>query len=160
VDSGGRWTFRDTGITDCQAATSSDASHLEAIMGVRRHLGWIPGLVLHPDPATTVDRLIHVAEETAVLAGTSSAPHALVPHSTGEITNRIVFKTLASPANFVLRLTTDGARTRAEFSRRLPDPAQPQLSALIQPNGTSHCRSPGSHFGAGSPAPIDYTQQP
>jgi hypothetical protein len=130
----GAWRFHDSALLEILGTEATFAS-LTRLLAVRRHLGWEVAVALRPEEPATLEQIMAVAGEISPLQGDLAAPvRALVPVPNAALPAVLAFQTNQLPANFLVRVTQIGNGVVLEAARRLPDPAQPQLSALIPPS--------------------------
>jgi hypothetical protein len=137
VDAHGRVALPHALLTDCWRTGSGSSEPLDrvnAVLGIRRHLGWTVGLAIEPEPGTTLGQVMAVvrdlADRKADLAG---PPFASVPIQPTGATNVIHLQAAPLPANWVVKIRRNANGLVLESARRLPDPNQPQLAAMFGP---------------------------
>lgn len=91
----GKWRFADAQLVRCATkAGSTPADQLAAIVGVRRHLGWQPGVELQPDETATAAALFQAVESLApVRAELAAPPQWVVRHPDAQVSCRVVPRT-------------------------------------------------------------------
>jgi hypothetical protein len=94
---------------------------LEAILAVRRHLGWEVTLNIQPAPDTMLDTVRYALRPFDRFA-TDLATHsrALIHADSTNIPTTVTFRSQPIPARFLLRLTKPGSTVRHEFARKAP----------------------------------------
>jgi hypothetical protein len=92
---------------------------LEAILAVRRHLGWEVALNIQPDPDTLLDTVRYTLRSfDRFAADLATHSRALIHADSTNVPTSVTFRSHSIPATFLLRLTKPGGTVRLEFARK------------------------------------------
>lgn len=130
----GKISFRDPAMAACLSGRGDVARQMDALLGVRRHLGWDVAVEVFPDPKLSLAELAKAVKPLHALnRRLSGPPRARVIRVGKNLPGAIVFSETLSPANLVIRFSGTAGEMSMAVARKLPDPENPQLVAMFRP---------------------------
>jgi hypothetical protein len=115
-------------------AKDNPVAALEALLAVRRHLGWELTVSVEPAPAATVGHVMTALQPfEPLLNDLAEPPRALLPDGTTNSPGQLVFRRQPIPAGLVFQFRKGDGVVRAELARSLAAPSSSLPQNLLKP---------------------------